>query len=209
MKDYFEYIDDYIAGSLSPELRAQFEEERKTNTSLSLAVDNYQEAKKLSEGLLEVDMMETLNKLQGEDGEDKSEKPKSNLKRNLLVLSAVLAALLLVGWWMKSNSDLESDKRQILASYIKPIDTDATKSIDTIGMNAFEKGKYFFALNRFSESEEWLKQYISKEKDKNLLSSGYYWLGSAHLEQWEVADAREAWSESREEEAKSNLSLLK
>ena len=61
MIEYYEHIDDYIDGRLSSEARQAFEDAMKTDASLKLAVENYMDAAKLSEGLLEMDIMETIN----------------------------------------------------------------------------------------------------------------------------------------------------
>ena len=207
MEDYFEHIDDYVEGKLTSEDHKLFEAEMDRNSSLKEGVKNYHDAKKISEGLLELDMMDTLNKLQQEESVDQKEiKTKSNGK--WIGLAAVLAFLILAGWWFSNNADAELDKSKIYANYIKPVNSDATKSIDTLGMNDFEKGKYYFSLNRFEESEQWLKLYMSIEDDKESLSECYYWLGAAHLEQWEVDEAKKAWEMSDEKQAKENINII-
>lgn len=60
MEDFYEHIDEYIDGTLSGGTLEQFESALKQNESLRLAVENYNAAKSISEGLLEVDMLETL-----------------------------------------------------------------------------------------------------------------------------------------------------
>ena len=60
MDNFYEHIDDYKNGLLTGEVLDQFEAAMEGDLSLKLAVDNYDAAKGISEGLLEVDMMETL-----------------------------------------------------------------------------------------------------------------------------------------------------
>jgi len=215
MKDFYEHIDEYMEGSLSPIQVAEFEAEIKRDSSLELAVNNYHDAKKLSEGLLELDMMESLGKLEEEDSvarekisEDNSETKKSAGRKWFLLLGLV-GILLLGALWLSKDGNSGLDKEMILASYERPVNADATRSIDTVGMNSFEKGKFFFALNRFEDSEQWLKEYVTIEKNINLLSQAYYWLGAAHLEQWEVDEAKKAWGKSGERGVKRNMGLLK
>lgn len=213
MKDFFEHIDDYMEGTLSIDERAAFEAEMNRNISLKNAVMNYHDGKKLSEGLLELDIAATLEKLQQEANANEQDraaiqnKNGSNMRRWLLLLGLVGGVLALL-WWFGNRDTMGLDKSQILASYERPIDEEVTRSVDTIGMNHFQKGKHFFILNRFQESEEWLKRYIEIEKDQKLLSQAYFWLGSAHLEQWEVKEAKSVWSKSEETKAKTNLSIL-
>jgi tetratricopeptide (TPR) repeat protein len=60
VEDFYEHIDDYKNGLLKGEALDLFKAELSQNESLRIAVDNYDTAKSISEGLLEVDMMETL-----------------------------------------------------------------------------------------------------------------------------------------------------
>lgn len=212
MKDFFEHIDDYMDGNLSSSDRAAFEVEMDNNLELKTAVQNYHDAKKLSEGLLEADMMETLNKLRAE--EEEGEKMRGGVKKERgfnrkLVLVFGLLGLIALSWWFMNSNKSKLNKEEVLANYERPIDQDITRSNDTIGMDFFQKGKHFFILNKFNESEQWLNKATQQEKDKKKLSQVYYWLGSAHIEQWEVKEAKRAWSESEEEEAKRNLVILK
>ncbi len=78
MKDFYEHIDDYINGLLESETLAAFEKSMADDPSLKLAVDNYESAKRISEGFLEVDMMQTLSNL---------DKTKSHLNSNLSLSS--------------------------------------------------------------------------------------------------------------------------
>jgi len=205
--EYYEHIDDYIDGRLSSEARQAFEDAMKTDASLKLAVENYMDAAKLSEGLLEMDIMETINNFKNKSQEKIDYSTSKSKKWLWFVLLATVLALSI--FWYINDKESTLHQNQILATYIRPNDDDATKSMDTIGMTTFQKGKYFFQLNRFEESEEWLKKFVSTEKDKNLLSEGYYWLGAAQLEQWELDDAEKAWSQSHEAEAVKNVKLLK
>ncbi len=212
MKDFFEHIDDYMAGQLTGSEYEAFAAELKQNESLRNAVSNYDSAKRLSEGLLEIDMLETIQKLEeGDQATPQKEidkKENKNTGRNWFILISMVMLLSFLALWLSNGSTSDLDKEEILASYIKPVDGDATRSIDTVGMNHFQKGKYYFALNRFNESEKWLTRYIEKEKDQQLLSQAYFWLGSAHLEQWEVKEAKRVWSKSEEIKAKNNLRIL-
>lgn len=206
MEDYFDYIDDYMDGSLSSDNRIRFEKELEANPSLRLAINNYHDAKKLSEGLLELDMMGTLSRHKELSNQSSIQLGHSK-KRRLLLGIILLISIGLASWWFRKQT-LEKNKKQILATYIRPIDNNATKSLDTIGMDAFRKGKYYFSLNRFEESEVWLLLYLSEENDKKLISRGHFWLGAAHLEQWELSEAKKAWSQSGEKDAKENLKLI-
>lgn len=223
MENFYEHIDDYKNGLLEGEMLRQFETEMNANASLKKAVENYDAAKAISEGLLEVDMMETLRGLQEakeginnknsadnlQSGRLQTEARTLKINRRFWMAAAVIIGLLAVtAWWMMDMKTKGLDKEYILANYTRPIDEDATKSIDTIGMTNFEKGKYYFSLNRFEESIPWFESYVLKVSEKKLLSEGYFWLGAAYLEVWRVEDAREAWEKSEESGAKENLTML-
>ena len=209
MEDYFDYIDDYMIGSLSAERKAQFDRELQKNESLKVAVNNYGDAKKLSEGLLELDMMDTLSHLKAEEhtyAKKDYKEPKSKFRYLIGILILILIAI--AAWWWAKQQNHDDRKTQVLASYIKPVNINATKSLDTMGMTSFNKGKYYFSLNRFEEAELWLKLFVSEKNEKKSVSRGYFWLGAAHLEQWELSDAKKAWEKSDEKEAKDNLKLI-
>jgi len=210
MKDFFEHIDDYMEGKLSSSDKIEFEKAIKQDSSLKAAVENYHDAKKISEGFLEADMLNTLTGLKKEIAVDlaSNKKTKPNTNRRWFLILALIGSLILLGTWLYQKNNSDSKKEQLLASYIKPVDASATRTIDTTGMNAFEKGKHYFALNKFSDSEKWLEEYVAKEESKALQSRAYFWLGAALLEQWKVEEAKSAWRLSEVDEAKQNLKIL-
>ena len=128
--------------------------------------------------------------------------------RNLMAAASMIGIIFFAGWWMMGPTH-DLDMEYVLANYQRPIDGDATKSADTVGMTDFEKGKYFFVLNRFEDGEKWLKKSIEKTANTKEKSIQYYWLGAAHLEQKEVQEAKKAWSMSHEEGVEQNLEFIK
>lgn len=238
MENFYEHIDDYKNGLLTGETLDQFELAMQTDASLRLAVDNYDAAKSISEGLLEIDMLQTLqnigkpeNQTINAQNSNNRTTPKNNHLiqkndrsvnsstkpivsifnlRNLMAAASVIGVLFFAGWWMvESNTDLER-KEYILAQIdkIRPVDLDATKSIDTLGMTAFEKGKYYYSLNRYEESIQWLERMTKIENDLELLSEGYYWLGHAYMQEWRVEDAKIAWEKSNKINVKNALEII-
>jgi len=229
--DYFyEHIDDYMNGLLEGEALKQFEAEMEKDSSLKMAVENYASAKGISEGLLEVDMMETLrrlkesNSIQGgaegnsqseaiihqlpkTDTEAKSKKQKFNIKR-WLVAASMIGVIGFTGWWVMEMNERAQDKKYVLANYERPIDEDATKSIGSEETDPFKKGKELFRLNKFHESIPFFESYLSQVSDKTKLSEGYEWLGAAYLYEWKVEEAIKALRKSEEKKAKINLKLL-
>lgn len=238
MDNFYEHIDDYKNGLLEGEVLASFEVAMKNDASLQLAVDNYDEAKSISEGLLEVDMLQTLASIKSGDlkettlGEDRLPNNDDHLPsddnhseitgnkkktsffnlRSLVAAASMIGIICLAGWWMmKSNADAELKEFVMNQVWeMRPSDPDATKSIDAdiAGMDNFQKGKYFFAVNDFESSAKWLELMISEEKDEKLLSTGHYWLGHAYVQLGRFEDAEKAWGESDLVEAIECMKLL-
>lgn len=239
MHDQFEHIEAYFDGSLAGEAKARFEAALKEDSQLRSAVENYSDAMKISEGLLELDVANVINKLQATESDSSTEteyevevetqvnskidrKPSNTDRRSMKtnrsplnwstftkVMVALLflgGAMLVMGWF--SQKQKQADRERIFASYIRPIDADASKSIDTVGMSLFEKGKYYFALNRFGDSEYWLERAVEKPTGEGGLAEIYFWLGAAHIEQWEVEEAISAWERSGNEDAFTNLKII-
>ena len=234
MENWHEHIDNYMNGSLDADLKNLFEEELRNNTELQAGIKNYKAAKLVSEGLLELDILNTLSNLQQREqnqlkrSEDENHSP--DLKRQssnntyhpangavkeqvifwnfrkLLSAAVFFGVLFVAGFYLLSNNQDDQRRAYVLAQIddMKPIDEDATKSIDTMGMTLFEKGKYYYALNRFDESAQWLKLATTTTKDNKDMetySKIYYWLGHAHIQLWEVEEAKRAWKQSGEVEA--------
>lgn len=239
MHDQFEHIEAYLDGSLAGEAKARFEAALKEDSQLRSAVENYSDAMKISEGLLELDVANVINKLQGTDSDSSTgteyevevetqvnskidRKPSNTDRRSMKtnrsplnwstftkVMVALLflgGAMLVMGWF--SQKQKQADRERILASYIRPIDADASKSIDTVGMSLFEKGKYYFALNDFEESEVWLSSFVEATSDQKMKSIGYFWLGATYVERGRMDKAKDAWLKSNEIDAKLNLELI-
>ena len=218
MENWHEHIDDYINGSLSGDFLEAFEEELKVNDSLKAAVNNYNDARKLSEGMLELDVLETLNNLSKSEGSDANKKkpevgssgPKGRVidLRKWVAAASVIGILLVGGWWIKGNMDDAQRRDSILAQIERPVDPDARKSDEIADLTSFQKGKYYYWLNDFEESVKWLELALEEEKDEKTQSEGHYWLGHAYIQMWKVDEAKEAWGKS-EEEVEDILQLIR
>ena len=93
MKDYFDYIDDYMSGVLTVDQKLKFEEALLSDSELKAAVDNYETGKKLSEGLLELDMLETITMLESKTNNSPKNKSTKNKYGWLLLLLISLGLL--------------------------------------------------------------------------------------------------------------------
>ncbi len=225
MEDVYEYIDDYMNGLLEGEALERFETEMENNSSLKKAVENYDSAKAISEGLLEVDMMTTLNRLRASENqaapgdgasirsmastelENKSTNPKWTI-RKWIAAASFIGVLVFAGWWTMEYNTKSFMMDEIVTEIIDPVDEDSKKSIDTIGKTDFEKGKHYFSRNLFEESIPYFERHVSQNLDQQSQSQGYEWLGVAYVYVERLEDAIEALKKSREESAKRNLELL-
>lgn len=207
MMDAYENIEDYVAGRLTAEAREAFEQAMATDAALQDAVECWPAVQAISGQLLDLDMAATVRKLQAAE----SSKKASPMRWLWLAIAGLLLAGLAYGYLQWQKGHVEKQQGEVLRAgiIVEPVDESATKSIDTVGMDFFEKGKYFYGLNSFEEAEKWLERFISVEKDKKMLSKGHNWLGAAHYYQNEIPEARAAWQKSDEGGAKENLKMIK
>ncbi|MEM9546839.1 MAG: hypothetical protein AAGA77_12745 [Bacteroidota bacterium] len=223
MEDFYAHIEDYKLGLLEGELLEAFERQMAEDASLQLAVENFDVAKGISEALLEVDMMETLRGLKeaekatklSDDAvvremERKTTGGRSAEKFNLsrwIVAASFVGVLVFAGWWVMDWKAEREFREFVLDNYEWPVDFDATKSVDTIDMNDFEKGKYYFKVNDFEQSLLFLQRHLAIEKEDQLLSQGYEWLGAVFTKMDKKEQAINALSRSNEQKAFVNLQL--
>ncbi|MBL0084043.1 MAG: hypothetical protein IPP37_17190 [Saprospiraceae bacterium] len=117
MISYFEWLDDYMDGSLSQEDRLAFEKAMVSDEKLKHAVDNYNLLKKISASLIEEETRENLRAIS-------EEKHKPTPVRKLNRWWLVAAAAIFIGlstYWLISLSNLGSDHDKIMADlYLKP-----------------------------------------------------------------------------------------
>jgi len=230
VEDFYAHIDAYKQGILKGELLVSFEQEMERNDSLRLAVDNYDVAKDISEGLLELDMMETLKQLKTQRDKTMQSQVKDNAKiidlkesdtqtpstfltnwnwKKWLAAAAMIGLILISGWWFMDYRVEQQYIAQVQENYEWPEDPDATKSVDTVGMTDFEKGKFYFRTNNYKKSLPFLERHILREKDPKSLSEGYEWLGAVYVKLGMMDKAREALKKSREERAIRNMQLIR
>ncbi|MEM9545086.1 MAG: hypothetical protein AAGA77_03890 [Bacteroidota bacterium] len=218
MENWHEHIEDYMEGTLAGDLKEAFEKELEYNKSLKAAVENYEDARKISEGLLEIDMMETLSRLSESNNDERNKKfhnsSDSKLKGRIInlrkwVAAASVVGTLLVGvWWINESIKEVKFKNYVLNNIERPIDENTTRSIDIEDESPLEKGKYYYWLNDFEESINWLKIALEAKKDKKSQSEGHFWLGHAYVQLWMLEEAQEAWMKSEEEGVKEVLRLI-
>lgn len=215
--DYYDYIDDYISGKLSDELKLQFESAMHSDSALQSAVDNYDDAKSIAEGLLEIDMKATIDKLKLEKAHTKpNEKLKSKASiftiRRIISAASIIGLIAIATWWLGDNN---SQQQEIWnARYSAIIDPDAVKSNDGVeGKDPLATVKHYYALNNNQECLESALSLLALTTNADTLSLTYLYLGDTYMKksyhqganQWKEAIA--AFDKSQEAEAKDRKEI--
>ncbi len=203
MNDYYDHIDDYINGSLTEAERTEFERALSTDPSLQAAVDNYDDATLLSEGLLELDVLETIGKLEGEGGHREGSAEVKQVQRatktftlrRWLMVASMVGVVCLSGWWIVNQNE-QSRRDKLWASYERPIDPDATKSIDTSRMDRFQLAKYYFALNEFEKSRNVLNTLLENTNNRDTIGQSHFWLAHVYINLGKWKKAKKKWEKS-------------
>jgi len=128
----YDYIDDYMEGSLNGDLLRQFESILSEDAELQLVVKNYKGVKQLSSGMLEMDLLDEVNAAgvaYNNVGESKG-----LLKKGIIFL--VLSATIVVACIVIKNrfiDTVDSNSNKTFASlYQEPIWPVKRSSADTI-----------------------------------------------------------------------------
>ncbi|GLR16579.1 hypothetical protein [Portibacter lacus] len=212
--DWYEYIDDYMKGDLDENLRYEMESAIQKDAELKSAIDNYDDAKTLSEGLLELDIMESIDSLEANATEtnkisrnDKSSKSKFPIWLKILIPFFIIVGFFIIRYVQKEKK--EAERQELFASlYVRPIDDEILKGIDRTLMNNFQKGKYYFSLNEFEKAEDKLLLFLDRTSNEDSLSLGNYWLGHVYLNMGEWEKAKKFISENENSQLKEILSKI-
>ncbi len=215
MIDFFEYIEDYLENNLSADKRLGFEEALKEDASLQAALDNFPTAKTLSEGLLELDILETIEGFETAEAaaarnisDDKTAPKVKRLNTRKWAMAASFVGLIGVGYWGLRNAQTKQFDKIWETQYERPYDTTTTKSIDLSTTDDFAAGKYYFSLNDFDKAEQFLDKVLAENQDSDTTSKAQYWLGHVHMNRQEWDLAIKSLKQSREEKAVSSIELI-
>lgn len=209
--DYFEYIDGYMDGTLDDRLRQEFEKEIKTNAELAAAVKNYSVSQKIAEGLLEIDMQETLDRLQQDTHKPSRSSRVINMSPWIGVAASMLFLIAALWWWTTVDQTISAEAWQ--SQYTKLYDLDATKS-ELIADDPLSKAKYLYNLNRHEESVDALKAIINTSQNQDTLDVAWLYLGDTYLiltylsQSNDWSQVRDALKQSRDPRAQERLDLL-
>ena len=91
MKDFFEYIEDYLQGRLSQEDKLSFEKEMAQNNELKLAVENYDIMSMIGDALIEEEIEGHIAKTL-----DEEQASSNNGRLKWLLLFVILIAIALI-----------------------------------------------------------------------------------------------------------------
>ena len=215
--DFFEHIESYIDGSIDLDIKSKMEQAMEADPSLRQAVDNYPTASKISESLIELDVLAKLESLDQESGSEtkktdqskqtdsktESSKVESKAKNpnRFLWLAIIFALLASLFYFFADSVEPETNEEGVnpiyAMGYQKPIDPDALKSVDVLKKkNDFVLGKKYFSLNEFQKSEQSFVKAINSTKNTDTISQANFWLAHVYMNAKEWAAAREALKET-------------
>ncbi len=132
--NYYEYIEQYCEDLLDKTARSKFEMAMSKDKNLAADVERYQKAKKISEGLFEIDIMETIENLKYENEISNSneshdiltiDKSKDNFGKKInirrwLIAASISGVLIFSAWWLTNNTAINNDKL-FTALYHEPV----------------------------------------------------------------------------------------
>ncbi len=216
MMDFYDHIEHYLENSLSETERTAFEEAMANDESLKAAVANFPAAKTLSEGLLELDLLETIENIQQDTSDNSSSVPATKIipkpSRGLTqkwAMAASFVGLLGVAYLGYRNAQIDTHDQIWEQQYQRPYDSSTTKSTDLDALDDFAAGKYHFALNDFKNAENFLTKVLSENQNQDTLSKAHYWLGHVYMNRKQWDQAIQSLQQSKEERAKSDIALIK
>lgn len=183
--NYYDHIEDYCEGHLDDSANADFEKAMQQDASLAGAVAQYASGKKIAEGLLEMDIMETIDGLRSVEGaEDTSEEgliPRQKVgSKYVSWIKWIIVLLTIVGLaylFSRLKPTIEIDNNKSFASlYEEPFWPIVRSNSDNIIAQASEK-----YLNGDLQSA---KALLLGSSDDPILHR--YWLAEMYLKKGEI-----------------------
>lgn len=184
--EYFEYIEAYIDGTLSEEIRVEFESALQNSVELQNAVRLFPLGKQVSSAYAELEAEEILNNIASSPAANPPKK-----SRSLLRYGSIAAAIVaILGCLLVFQNYNENKNRQLLSqsSIILP-DLEVKRS-ETIPEGTKEKFLYHLHLNQFLEAEEILASFSGQTLD----DQWSYYQGLLYLQQDMPARALDVFS---------------
>lgn len=161
MIDYYEHIEGYREGSLSPEVHQQMTAAMSNDKVLKQAVEDYPIARMISESLIEDEVRGVLAETQKIEPKGKAKRGKSG---PWIIIITLLAALAVSYYQWERHSKQEVIHKRIMASsYEPPAPYKGTRGTSEIGNDVnMINGIKAFDLRRFKESKAILEELTPK-----------------------------------------------
>lgn len=177
MIDFYEHIEAYIEGTLSPDLVTQMKTAISKDNSLKQAVADYPIAKTLSESLIEHEVREILSETKTTD----NEKGRSGA---WIIAITLLAALAVSYYQWNRHNHQEIIHNRIMASYTPPVSEGTRSSTSVASESNLKSAVQAFDLRQFDQSKEILEK-LSPKND-----SIYYYLAHIALIENKIGKAK-------------------
>lgn len=218
MTDYFEHIEDYMSDQLSAEQKAAFELAMESDSALRQAVADWPTAVKLSEGLLELDVLATIQGLEAAENPDEG-MPRDHTKvvqidpsskglatdqsydvsRKPWLWAVLMLALGGLAVWLYQGSRSQSIRTltsdQVYAAYYEaPVNEVTERGVDDIH-TSIEKA---ILLYHKDLPEEAAQIFVADTTD---ISTSHYYLGHIALDKELYSDAAAYFNASQHVDA--------
>lgn len=171
----YDYIDDYKAGLLTGEKLQAFEQALQTDEKLRHLVDEYDDIKSLSEGLMELQLLNEVEKISGttNDNREKSSAPRSWL---WLIGLVILAGLLWQFLGRTKQIPKEEQQLQFADVYREPIWPVTKSASQTLDDKYYiEKAASLFLSDDLVSAKKILLDSVQD------IPLGHYWLAEMYL----------------------------
>jgi hypothetical protein len=146
MTDYFDLIDDYMDNKLSPEGKSSFEAAMAADTKLAHAVENYPLIKKLSASLIEDEVRQEIERLEGSKQREKKVR-KTIPMWKYLAAAASIAGVIVSAYFINKDFGNISNDLIIENLYQRPA-SQGTRGIEE-DMNRIDSAILHFEKNDF------------------------------------------------------------
>jgi hypothetical protein len=150
MTDYFDYIDDYMDNKLSPEDKSSFEAAMVVDKKLAHAVENYPLIKNLSASLIEDEVRQQIEKIEG------SKRPEKDIRKIMpmwkYVSAAASIAVVVVATYFLNKEFGNISNQQIIENLYQKPTSQGTRGEEE-DMNSIDRAIERFETNHFEEAK--------------------------------------------------------
>lgn len=168
--DFYTYIEDYCEGRLTQKDTQAFGNALKKDVILQNKVRNYEDAKKISEGLLEIDIIATLDRLKNNNTNKKVRKFTPTIKRSfnykrLLIAASFIGLIFFISKNFLSAS-INHDKlfAELYEEPIWPIERGSNEDIIPLASN-------YYLNDKFEEAKRLLLDSLDNKAEGRFLDS--------------------------------------